>query len=82
MQTENGQPAWDNRDDLPTMSSYQLLHRLAGHSRAVASVRFSRKGSLLASASADKTAKLWDAQTGRLLHTLEGHAKVSRALFD
>jgi WD40 repeat protein len=71
-------PAWDSRQDLPAMSSYQLLHKLTGHAGAIASVKFSKMGGLLASASADKTAKIWDAQSGQLLRTLKGHAKVSR----
>ena len=68
--------AWNAREDLPTMPGFRLLHKLMGHGRAVASVKFSRQGPLLASASADGTAKLWDTDAGQLRHTLEGHTKV------
>lgn len=79
---EDGTPgaAWDPREDLPAMPGYALAHTLAGHGRAVASVKFSRRGGLLASASADGTARVWHADTGQLRHTLEGHTKASGAL--
>ena len=50
---------------------------LPGHSNAVVSLKFSVDGQRLASASADKTAKIWDPFSGRCLVTLEGHTKVA-----
>jgi WD40 repeat protein/tRNA A-37 threonylcarbamoyl transferase component Bud32 len=51
-----------------------------GHAGAVSSVVFSPDGRRLASASADCTVKIWDAQTGRVLHTLLGHKSGLRAV--
>ena len=52
----------------------RVLGTLAGHTDAVYGVAFSPDGTRLATASADKTAKVWDAASGRVLHTLAGHA--------
>jgi WD40 repeat protein/serine/threonine protein kinase len=46
------------------------------HTSMVYRVAFSPDGKRLASASADKTVKVWDAATGRVVHTLTGHTDV------
>jgi len=46
---------------------------LRGHTAAVSQVRISPDGRWIASASADGTAKIWDAETGSNIDTLVGH---------
>jgi WD40 repeat protein len=46
---------------------------LRGHSESVRAVSWSPDGTMLASGSEDKTIKLWDAQTGQVQSTLNGH---------
>ncbi|NER34741.1 MAG: hypothetical protein F6J93_12090 [Oscillatoria sp. SIO1A7] len=47
-------------------------NRLEGHEAEVASLSFSPDGSIIATASGDKTTKIWS-QEGKLLQTLDGH---------
>jgi WD40 repeat protein len=60
----------------PTLSDgwSACLQTLEGHSNAVSSVAFSHDSTWLASASGDKTVKMWDASTGACVQTLEGHS--------
>jgi WD40 repeat protein/uncharacterized caspase-like protein len=50
----------------------QERNRLEQHSDEVYRISFSRNGQMIASASADKTVKLWG-RNGQLLRTLKGH---------
>jgi hypothetical protein len=52
----------------------RVLYTLIGHSADVVSIAFSPDGRRIATASYDRTAKLWDTATGREVFTLRGHA--------
>jgi WD40 repeat protein len=45
----------------------------AGHKKMIRDVAVSLDGRLLATASADHTARIWDLSSGRVLHVLKGH---------
>jgi WD40 repeat protein len=46
---------------------------LTGHTAAITRIKIRRDGKRIVTASQDKTAKVWDAETGRNLVTLRGH---------
>ncbi|KAK4958961.1 Lissencephaly-1 [Elasticomyces elasticus] len=73
---------WDPAD------SYKNIRTLPGHDHSVSSLRFipsgaagsPLSGNLLASASRDKTIRVWDVSTGYCLRVLRGHGDWVRSL--
>ncbi len=65
------------RNDNPKVSKFdyilKLKNKLTEHSDAVRSVRFSKNGSQMVSASYDNTAIIWDTKAWEPLYTLKGH---------
>lgn len=74
----------DNTAKLWSSKNYSLLHTLGSHKEPVYALRWSPTGPgsanpnlplMLATASFDKTARLWDPQTGKCLFTLGKHTE-------
>lgn len=53
--------------------SKKHVARMTGHQALINDVRFSPNGRLIASASFDKSVKLWDGTTGKFLSAFRGH---------
>jgi WD40 repeat protein/serine/threonine protein kinase len=62
----------DARVGRPSLT-YKLLLTLAGHLNTVTCVSYSHAGRWIATGGKDNTARIWDAQSGRLMKILEGH---------
>lgn len=56
----------------------QCLRTLVGHTGGVWSSQMS--GNVIISGSTDRTLKVWNADTGQLLHTLYGHTSTVRCM--
>ena len=64
------------------MGSGEVIHTLAGHTDEVLDVNFDSTGNKLVSASADRSARVFDVVHGSCTAILQGHhGEVSKALF-
>ncbi|HZT82779.1 MAG TPA: hypothetical protein VFA26_21290 [Gemmataceae bacterium] len=69
-----GQPSAKGDLRLFRVSDWKLLASLPGHADVVASVAFSPDGKRLASASFDKTVRVWDLASHKVERSLTGHS--------
>ncbi|MCJ1425618.1 hypothetical protein MMC29_003518 [Sticta canariensis] len=78
----NELPTWIERYPEVDSNWSSSLQVLEGHKDRISVVAFSGDGQLLASASKDRTVRLWDPATGMLRNTLEGHTDgISAVVF-
>jgi len=57
------------------MQNGQLGRVLSGHTASVKTVAFSPNNAYVASGSSDRTIRIWNTQTGKLVHILRGHTR-------
>src|SRR5262245_8862549 len=67
---------WGDEEPTEFPLGVKLMRTLRGHTDWIGRIAWSPDGRMLASPAADKTIRLWDAETGECVRTLEGHVEV------
>ncbi|WP_342596722.1 hypothetical protein VKI21_12220 [Cyanobacterium aponinum UTEX 3222] len=67
-------------DYAPSINDNPEIITIFSHTDSIISIVINSEGTLLASASDDRTIKLWDLPSGRLLNTLTGHTNSITSL--
>lgn len=52
----------------------------SGHTNSINVIQYSPDGSIIATASSDHTIKIWEAASGKMIHSLEGHNESVSAI--
>ncbi len=71
--TKPNKPISQNNQRQKQTNNWQCIHTLTGHKNLISCVDFSPNGEVIASASDDKTIKLWRVETAAEITTLSGH---------
>jgi len=58
------------------ITNSHLWKSLKGHTAPITAIAVSNDGKFLITSSRDNTARIWDRESGELIHTLEGHEKA------
>jgi len=70
-----------NRAEVWDVGSKTRSTELQGHTQLLTTIQFSPDGGQLLTGSWDRTARLWDARSGHLLHVLQHKEGVTHAIF-
>ena len=77
---ELGRRMAGSADDRPIITRRTEQRRYEGHRRGVPAALFSPDGRLILSAGIDKTARLWDVDSGKEIRRFLGHAVPVRSV--